>query len=68
MEVAIACLSIREGWIPPTLNLVEPGEGCDLDYVTGGGRDASLRAVISNSFGFGGINAVLLVTSPSQLA
>jgi 3-oxoacyl-[acyl-carrier-protein] synthase II len=65
MEAGISCLSLHEGWIPPTLNLVEPGEGCDLDYVTGTGRDAELRAVISNSFGFGGINAVLLMTSAS---
>jgi 3-oxoacyl-[acyl-carrier-protein] synthase II len=68
IEAAIACLSLREAWIPPTLNLVEPGEGCDLDYVTGAGRDGSLRAVLSNSFGFGGINAVLLLTAPSQVA
>jgi 3-oxoacyl-[acyl-carrier-protein] synthase II len=68
IEAAISCLSLRDGWIPPTLNLCEPGEGCDLDYVTGSGRDVSLRAVISNSFGFGGINAVLLVTAASQLA
>ena len=68
MEAAIACLSLHEGWIPPTLNLVEPGEGCDLDYVTGPGRDGSLRAVLSSSFGFGGINAVLLLTAANQLA
>jgi 3-oxoacyl-[acyl-carrier-protein] synthase II len=67
IEVAISCLALHEGWIPPTLNLHEPGEGCDLDYVTGTGRDARLRAVLSNSFGFGGINAVLLLTAASQL-
>jgi 3-oxoacyl-[acyl-carrier-protein] synthase II len=66
IEAAIACLSLREGWIPPTLNLVEPGEGCDLDYVTGSGRDVPLRAVLSNSFGFGGINAVVLLTAAGQ--
>jgi 3-oxoacyl-[acyl-carrier-protein] synthase II len=68
MEAAVACLSLREGWIPPTLNLDEPDEGCDLDYVTGPGRDGSLRAIVSNSFGFGGINAVLVLTAPSELA
>lgn len=68
IEAAIACLSLRDSWIPPTLNLLEPGEGCDLDYVTGTGRDEPLRAVISNSFGFGGVNAVLLLTAASQLA
>ncbi|MCZ6792766.1 MAG: beta-ketoacyl-[acyl-carrier-protein] synthase II, partial [Planctomycetota bacterium] len=68
IELAVSCLSLREGWIPPTLNLEEPGEGCDLDYVTGTGRDSALRTVISNSFGFGGINAVLLLTAPTELA
>jgi 3-oxoacyl-[acyl-carrier-protein] synthase II len=67
IEVAISCLSLSTGWIPPTLNLHQPGEGCDLDYVTDGGRDAKPRAVISNSFGFGGINAVILVTATGQL-
>ena len=67
MEAAIACLTIREGWIPPILNLKESGVGCDLDCVTGSGRDGTYRAVLSNSFGFGGINAVLLLTAPSEL-
>jgi 3-oxoacyl-[acyl-carrier-protein] synthase II len=65
IEAAISCLAMRDGWIPPTLNLEVPGEGCDLDYVTGSGRDGTYRAVLSNSFGFGGINAVLLLTAPS---
>jgi len=68
IEAAISCLSLHESWIPPTLNLTSPGEGCDLDYVTGDGRTGPLRAVVSNSFGFGGINAVVLLTAPSQLA
>jgi 3-oxoacyl-[acyl-carrier-protein] synthase II len=63
MEVAIACLTLREGWIPPTLNLQNPGEGCDLDCATGSGRTGTYRAVISNSFGFGGINAALVLTA-----
>jgi 3-oxoacyl-[acyl-carrier-protein] synthase II len=67
MEAAIACLTLRDGWIPPTLNLHEPGAGCDLDCVTGAGRDGLYRAILSNSFGFGGINAVLLLTAPSEL-
>jgi len=67
IEIGISCLSLRESWIPPTLNFSEPGEGCDLDYVTGEGRDAALNTVLSNSFGFGGINAVILVTSAAQL-
>lgn len=67
MEAAIACLTLRDGWIAPTLNLEAPGEGCDLDYVRGQGREGAYRAVVSNSFGFGGINAVLVLTTPSGL-
>ena len=66
IEAGIACLSIRDSWIPPVLNLEHPGEDCDLDYVTGAaGRDQKVRALLSNSFGFGGINAVLLLSEPS---
>ncbi len=68
IEAAISCLSLHEQWIPPTLNLHEPGEGCDLDYVTGAGRAGELWAVVTNSFGFGGINAVLVLTAASQVA
>ena len=67
IEAAILCLAIRDGWIPPTLNLHEPGEGCDLDYVTGSGREHEVRVALSNSFGFGGINAVLLLAGPNAL-
>jgi len=68
MEAAICCLSLRDSWIPPILNHEAPGEGCDLDYVTGGGRSKELQVIITNSFGFGGINAVLVLTSPNQIA
>jgi 3-oxoacyl-[acyl-carrier-protein] synthase II len=64
IEAAISALSIQRGWVPPTLNLETPGEGCDLGYVTGGGAEMSVRRVISNSFGFGGINAALVLGSP----
>jgi 3-oxoacyl-[acyl-carrier-protein] synthase II len=63
IEIGIACLSIRDGWVPPTLNLDEPGDGCDLDYVTGSGREQVIRALLSNSFGFGGINAVVCLSA-----
>jgi len=59
IEVAVCALAMRRGWIPPTLNLERSGEGCDLDYVAGGGRDLFPRTVLTNSFGFGGINASL---------
>ena len=61
IEAAISALSIQRGWVPPTLNLQEAGEGCDLDYVTGGGVEMPVRRVVSNSFGFGGINAALVL-------
>jgi 3-oxoacyl-[acyl-carrier-protein] synthase II len=59
IEAAISALACQRGWIPPTLNLENPGEGCDLPYVTGEGETRPVRAVVSNSFGFGGINAAL---------
>jgi 3-oxoacyl-[acyl-carrier-protein] synthase II len=61
MEAAICALSIERGWLPPTLNHEAPGEGCDLDYMPGTGRDARVEFVLSNSFGFGGINAALVL-------
>jgi 3-oxoacyl-[acyl-carrier-protein] synthase II len=61
MEAAICALSLERDWLPPTLNLNEPGEGCDLDYIPGTGREASVDYILSNSFGFGGINAALVL-------
>jgi 3-oxoacyl-[acyl-carrier-protein] synthase II len=63
IEAAIACLTIARGWIPPTLNLEAPGEGCELDYVPGTGRAATVRTALTNSFGFGGINASLVLSA-----
>jgi 3-oxoacyl-[acyl-carrier-protein] synthase II len=67
IEVAVACLGIRDGWAPPTLNLEERGEGCDLDYVGANGREQHMRTVLSNSFGFGGINATLVLRAPEEV-
>jgi 3-oxoacyl-[acyl-carrier-protein] synthase II len=61
IEAAMSALTLQRGWVPPTVNLEEPGEGCDLDYVTGCGAEMPVRTVLSNSFGFGGINAALLL-------
>lgn len=59
---AIALLkSIQEGLIPPTINLEQPDELCDLDYVPNHARQADLKIGISNSFGFGGHNAVIVL-------
>jgi 3-oxoacyl-[acyl-carrier-protein] synthase II len=63
IEAAITCLAIRRGWIPPTLNLETPDPECDLPYTSGSGDTRTVRHAISNSFGFGGINAALLFRS-----
>ncbi len=67
IEAAVACLTIRDGWAPPTLNLEEPGDGCDLDYVEAGGRPQRIRTILSNSFGFGGINASLVLRAAEEV-
>jgi 3-oxoacyl-[acyl-carrier-protein] synthase II len=61
MEAAITALSLERGWLPPTLNLETPADGCDLDYIPGSGRRAQVDYALSNSFGFGGINAALVL-------
>jgi 3-oxoacyl-[acyl-carrier-protein] synthase II len=61
MEGVICALAIEHGWIPPTLNRDNPDPACDLDVVPHHGRDAQLNYVLSNSFGFGGINACVIL-------
>jgi 3-oxoacyl-[acyl-carrier-protein] synthase II len=65
IEAAISAMAIERGWVPPTLNLNEADPDCDLDYVAKDGRDASVGFVVSNSFGFGGINAALVFLTPA---
>jgi 3-oxoacyl-[acyl-carrier-protein] synthase II len=60
-EAAICALALERKWLPPTLNLDSPDDGCDLDYVPHEGRAASPEYLLSNSFGFGGINAALVM-------
>jgi len=60
-ELAISALALKHKWLPPTLNLDAPGEGCDLDYIPNVGRETSVEFALSNSFGFGGINAAVLL-------
>jgi 3-oxoacyl-[acyl-carrier-protein] synthase II len=60
-EAAISALVLQRGWLPPTLNLTTPDPECDLDYIPNTGRDLSADVVLSNSFGFGGINASLVL-------
>ncbi|WP_434478399.1 beta-ketoacyl-ACP synthase II [Gemmatimonas sp.] len=59
-EAAICALAIQRGWIPPTVGLQTPDPECDLDFVPGTGREVQPRVVVSNSFGFGGINSALV--------
>jgi len=59
-EAAICALASRHGWLPPTVNLETPDPACDLPMVTGEGRDLAPDVLLSNSFGFGGINAALV--------
>jgi len=61
IETAICALALERDWLPPTLNFETPGEGCDLDYMPGDGRDAHVDYILTNSFGFGGINAALVL-------
>lgn len=60
VEAIFSILALRDGVVPPTINLDEPGEGCDLDYVPNVARQAKLRCAVSNGFGFGGTNATLV--------
>ncbi|MBI5417422.1 beta-ketoacyl-ACP synthase II [Candidatus Poribacteria bacterium] len=61
IEVIISALSINEGLIPPTINYETPDPECDLDYVPNIAREKKLNIVMTNSFGFGGQNAVLVL-------
>ena len=60
VEAIFSIKAITDGIAPPTINLDEPGEGCDLDYVPNTARSMTIDAAISNSFGFGGTNASLV--------
>src|SRR5687768_766508 len=64
IEAALCCLALQRGWIPPTLNQEDRDDSCDLDYVPNDGRDVRPRTAISNSFGFGGINASIVLRAP----
>jgi nodulation protein E len=59
LEAIATILALQHGLVPPTANYTEPDPACDLDYVPNEGRAMPVRAAISNSFAFGGLNAVL---------
>jgi nodulation protein E len=60
IEAVATIRAMQENWVPPTIGLDEPDPECDLDYVPNVGRDRQVRYAMSNSFAFGGLNAVLV--------
>ena len=61
LEAVVCVMAMRQGLMPPTINLDEPDEECDLDYVPNTARPAELNVALSNSFGFGGHNSVIVL-------
>ncbi len=66
IEAVISIMSMDRGVIPPTINYTTPDENCDLDYVPNEAREADLNVVMSNSFGFGGTNGVVIFKKYSE--
>jgi len=66
IEAVISVLTIKHGIIPPTINLIHPDPECDLDYVPNHARQAKVETAVSNSFGFGGHNSVLVFRRYSE--
>ncbi|MFA5105182.1 MAG: beta-ketoacyl-ACP synthase II [Candidatus Margulisiibacteriota bacterium] len=60
-EIIATCLAIKEGIIPPTINLDNPDKDCDLDYVPNKSRKKSIKYALKNTFGFGGKNAAIVL-------
>jgi 3-oxoacyl-[acyl-carrier-protein] synthase II len=60
VEAVFSALALHTGVIPPTINLDNPSEGCDLDYVPHTARERQVEIAMSNSFGFGGTNGTLI--------
>ena len=61
IELVATIGALRDGIVPPTANFIDPDPACDLDYVPNVAREMPVRAALSNSFAFGGLNAVLAV-------
>ena len=61
VELAACILALQNQIIPPTINYAEPDEDCDLDYVPNNPRELKINTILSNSFGFGGQNACLII-------
>jgi 3-oxoacyl-[acyl-carrier-protein] synthase II len=65
VEAVVCVQAIREGVIPPTINYENPDPDCDLDYVPNQARTIAVRTAMSNSFGFGGHNATIILRAYS---
>ena len=65
IEAGICALALEAGWLPPTVNLTVADDACDLDYLPGAGRERTVEHMLTNSFGFGGINAALVLRRAS---
>jgi 3-oxoacyl-[acyl-carrier-protein] synthase II len=61
VEAIFSILAVRDGVLPPTINYEDPDPACDLDYIPNESREADVRTAVSNSFGFGGHNATIVV-------
>ena len=61
IELAACALAMRDGIIPPTINLDNPDPECDLDFVPHKAREAKIKVALSNSFGFGGHNSSVII-------
>src|SRR3984893_18479870 len=66
IEAAACILALDRGLLPPTINLDDPDPECDLDYVPNKARKADVKVALSNSFGFGGHNAALVIQGPDR--
>ncbi len=66
LEAAICVMAMRDGLIPPTINLHDPDPECDLDYTPNEARSREINVAMSNSFGFGGHNSVLVFAKPGE--
>ena len=64
LEAALCTRALSEGIMPPTINLDDPDDECDLDYVPNAARAGEINVALSNSFGFGGHNSVIVLTRP----